>query len=363
MSRRGLNIAPLQSLATPDMRDNSAMHQRRKGIVIALLLVVMLGAGGYLAIRESGLVQPAHWEPPPAELPVVSTRGNVSQGQLAPGCSAYAYAVEGELPGYADNTLSPADVLLVIHGFNNTADKARYKFGIAAEALAQNSFRGVVAGYSWDADTQRDPLAMTGYHEGMRSAQINGAMLARFIQDYKLRNPSTRLHLLGYSMGARVALEALLALADNPHCYYPGVAVTSVHLVGAAVENEDVELGRRYGNAITNSCYALYNYYSPEDNKLTYYFPLKEGDRALGRTDIEHPAQKPPNYIGVNAQRELPKFNDGGKIDVEEYGDNHSGYLGTRDAAGRLIDDGVMDLVARNIGFRATPETRGIPAG
>ncbi len=331
------------------MRDNSAMLRRRRGIAIALLLLVVLGGGGYLAIRNSGLVQPAHWDPPPAQVPVVSTRGNLVNGKLAAGRSAYGYTVEGGLPGYAAGTAAPDDLLLVIHGFNNTAEKAQYKFGIAAEALAQNGYRGVVAGYSWDADTQRDPLAMTGYHAGLRSAQANGAMLARFIADYRQRNPQTRVHLLGYSMGARVALEALLALAQDPQCAYPGVAVCTVQLVGAAVENEDVELGQRFGDAIARCCGALYNYYSPEDNKLTYYFPLKEGDRALGRTDIEHPERKPQNYNGVNVTFELPRLGADGSIDEGEWGDNHSGYLGSRDAAGKLLDDGVLDLIAHNI--------------
>jgi pimeloyl-ACP methyl ester carboxylesterase len=318
-------------------------------MLVTVLVMAVAGAGGYLALRSSGLVQPSHWKPPPKALPVVSTRGNLHRGQLAPGRDAYGYRVEGALPGYAAGSTPPSDLLLVIHGFNNTAKKAQYKFGLAAEGLERGGYRGVVAGYSWDADTQRDPLAMTGYHEGLRHAQANGAMLARFIVDYKKRCPQTRVHLLGYSMGARLALESLLALQQDPQCAYPGVAVSSVHLVGAAVENEEVEQGRRFGGAIAQECGALYNYFSPEDNKLTYYFPLKEGDRALGTTGIEHPDKQPGNYIGVNAQHELPKLSDSGKIDEDEYGDNHSGYLGTRDAAGKLIDDGVMDLIAGNI--------------
>jgi esterase/lipase superfamily enzyme len=240
-------------------------------------------------------------------------------------------------------------LLIVIHGFNNTAEKALYKFGIVQESLATGGFKGVVAGYSWDADTQWDPLAMTGYHEGMRNARGNGPKLARFIVDYKRRCPQTRVHLLGYSMGARLALEALLALQQDPLCSYNGVAVASVHLVGAAVENEEVELGQRYGQAIASRCQALYNYYSREDNKLTYYYPLKEIGRALGQTDVEHPENKPANYVSVDASHELPKITDSGAIDEEEYGDNHSGYLGTRDKHGKLIDNGAMDLVAENI--------------
>jgi esterase/lipase superfamily enzyme len=325
------------------------MQKRRKAMFSAAITLIVLGGGGWIAIQNSGLVQPAHWQPPSASIPVISTRGSLRNGKLTAGHTAYDYHVENTLPGFTAGTAPPGDLILVLHGFNNTAEKALYKFGIAKEALESNHYAGVVAGYSWDADTQWDPLAMTGYHEGLRNATANGTMLARFIVDYKTRNPQTRVHLLGYSMGAKVALETLLALQQDRQCAYPGVAVASVQLVGASISNEDVELGKRYGTAISLRCGVLYNYYSPEDNKLTYYFPIKEGKRALGMTDILHPAHKPSNYIGVNVQFELPKISDTGAIDTDEYGDNHSGYLGTRNQDGKLIDDGVMNLVARNI--------------
>lgn len=325
------------------------MRRWLRAVLITVLVLAALAGSLWLVARQSGLVQPAHWERPPESIPVISTRGSFIKGQLAAGHDACDYTIEGELPGLAAGTAAPADLLLVIHGFNNTADKARYKFGIAQESLASSGYPGVVAGYSWDADTQWDPLAMTGYHEGVRNARGNGPKLARFIIDYKERNPHTRIHLLGYSMGAQLALEALLALEQDPLCAYDGVAVASVHLVGAAVENEEVELGQRYGQAIAARCGQLFNYYSAEDNKLTYYYPLKEAGRALGQTDIEHPLKKPANYVGVDASQELPLISDNGTIDKDEYGDNHSGYLGTRDQHGRLIDNGALDLVAQRI--------------
>lgn len=288
---------------------------------------------------------------------MISTRGSFNNGKLNAGHDAYDYAVEGILPGFALGSTPPDDLLLVIHGFNNTADKALYRFVTAQASLAEGGYKGVVAGYSWDADTQWDPVAMTGYHEGMRNAQGNGPKLARFVIDYKKRCPQTRVHLLGYSMGARLALEALLALQQDPRCSYNGTAVASVHLVGAAVENEDVEMGQRYGQAIAGHCGVLFNYYSPEDNKLTYYFPLKEGDRALGKTDIEHLANKPANYVGVDASHELVTFTKNGAIDEDEYGDNHSDYLGTRGKDGKLIDNGAMDLVAQNISHLPRPSS------
>ena len=322
---------------------------RRRWFIIGSVAVVLLGiVAAALAIRNSGLVQPEDWEPPPMPLPVVSTRGQFADGEPVPGVSDPGYTFEGHLPGL-ESALADGDLVIVIHGFNNTAAKARYKFGIATEALKQAGYSGGVAGFSWDADMQRDPLSMTGYHSAMRNAAANGPLLAEFIKYYRRSYPQARVHLIGYSMGARVALEALLALCGEPECAESGAAVASVHLVGAAVENEDVELGERYGEAVRDCCGMLWNYHSPEDNKLGYFFPLKEGDRALGLTGIEHSARAPENYRDVDASDELPAIGKDGSVDEDEAGDNHSGYLGTCDASGRLVDDGVMDLVAANI--------------
>lgn len=325
------------------------MARKARTLAVIILALLLLSAAGWFGVTQSGLLQPAHWQQPSRPVPLISTRGHLRHGQLSAGCDKYGYDVLGGLPGLAPGTAGPRDLLIVVHGFNNSAEKAVYKFGIAQESLARAGFDGAVAGYSWDADTQKDPLAITGYHEGLRNAAANGPMLARFIVDYAGISPRTRLHLLGYSMGARLVLEALDALAADPRRPPGAVLVSSVHLVGAAVGNEDVELGGRYGRAIQTQCGRCYNYFSPEDNKLGYYFPLKEGDRALGITDIEHAQRRPANYTGVDATRQLPKFDASGKIDVDEYGDNHSGYLGTRDKQGRLIDNGAMDLVAGSI--------------
>jgi esterase/lipase superfamily enzyme len=322
--------------------------RRRRRAIIAVLLVFIAG-GAWVAISKSGLVQPSHWQQPTHPVPIISTRGQFKDGKLTAGHDAFDYSIEGELPGLTRGTKPPQDLLIVVHGFNNTAEKARYKFDIARESLKGAGFKGVIAGYSWDADTQSDPLAMTGYHEALHNATANGLALARFIVDYKAACPQTRVHLIGYSMGARVALEALHAMSEDMHLPRDVVPLSSVHLVGASLQNSDVELGQRYGEAIQARCARLFNYYSPEDNKLGYYYPLKEGNRALGLTGILHKDRSPPNYFEIDARMELPKFDASGNVDIDEYGDNHSGYLGTRDKEGQLLDDGVMDLVARNI--------------
>jgi pimeloyl-ACP methyl ester carboxylesterase len=322
--------------------------QSRRGVIIiaVLLLALLMGVLGYFSLRQlPRMVQP-HYAPPQAALALVSTRGQFSGGALLPPYGPTDYSVRGTLPGWAAGTPAPADLLVIIHGFNNNENKALYKFDVAREGLIDAGYGGAIAGFSWDADTQHDALSATGFHEGRRHAVGNGPKLARFVADYRARCPRTRIHLLGYSMGARVALETLWAADDDPLLAGAGWHVDSVLLVGAAVDNEEVELGERYGEAIERRAGALMNYFSPRDSKLREFFPFKEGDRALGQAGIEHSERAPKNYRERDVEDQLMSYDDSGRPEPGETGENHSGYLGNRGPDGQLLDDGVMDLVA-----------------
>lgn len=319
-----------------------------------LWLLLLLPFALVLVIARS-LKQPSSFPAPTTSLPVISTRGSFdSRGLLTLPDTAPRYRIEGELEAASQTAESApsggtSDLVIVVHGFNNTADKARYKFDIAAEGLRGAGYGGLIAGFSWDADRQRDPLAMSGYHAARRVAVGNGPLLASFIADWHRAHPDCRIHLLGYSMGARLVLEALLQLERDPVLVALHLQVDSVHLVGAAVDDDEAELNAVYGQAIQHCCGRFFNYYSREDNKLGAYYWPKEGDRALGETGIEHPVLAPSNYEDVDVAAELHSYSEAGMLREGEEGDNHSGYLGNRAPDGRLLDDGVMDLIAARI--------------
>lgn len=323
-----------------------ANPRRNRTIAALLLIVLLLVALSVFALRQlPALVQP-HYAAPAAALAVISTRGHFADGGLVAPHGPAEYAVRGNLAGFRPGSPAPTDLLVVIHGFNNSENKALFKFDVAREGLTRAGYGGAIAGFSWDADTQLDPLSMTGYHEGRAHAVGNGPKLARFVSDYRARCPRTRIHLLGYSMGARVALETLAAADEDPALAEAGWRVDSVLLVGAAIDNEEVELGERYGAAVERRAAALVNYYSPRDSKLYKFFPVKEGDRALGQAGLEHSERAPANYVEQDVQAELISYDAAGRPLPDEQGENHSGYLGNRGTGGQLLDDGVMDLVA-----------------
>jgi pimeloyl-ACP methyl ester carboxylesterase len=318
-------------------------------ILIFICIVVLLALVTRWALNEFGVLKPMPWAGPKTAPPMISTRGHFRNGKLVHGHGRLDYTVIGDIPGMAPGTEPADDLLIIIHGFNNEPEKAAYMVALARRSMVENGYEGAVAGLSWDADTQHDPWSTTGYYTGRRHAVGNGPKLAKFIADYKTACPGSRVHIMGYSMGARLALEVLWAFEKDPDLAATLWKVDSVHLAGAAVDNEEVELGMRYGSAIENRVGKFYNYYSFEDNILGVLFPIKEGDRALGEMDIEHKDLRPFNYVAVDAEKELYTFDSEGKPLIDELGNNHMNCLGYIDAEGNLLDDGVMDLVARAI--------------
>ena len=77
-----------------------------------------------------------------------------------------------------------------------------------------------------------------------RHSKDNGPKLAQFILDYmdncKNENKESKFRLISHSLGARVILSSLESLHKNTIWNNNNYKITSVHLLGAAVDNEEI---------------------------------------------------------------------------------------------------------------------------
>ncbi|WP_435097553.1 alpha/beta hydrolase [Halarchaeum sp. P4] len=253
-------------------------------------------------------------------VPLVSTRGDVADdGTLTDGASTTGYDTDGHVPGVDTDAVD--DLFVYVHGWNNAESDARTKFDTADAAFSKAGYTGTLVGFTWDSDVGGG--VDMGWEESKDAADLNGPKLAAFCRDYADAASSPRIHLVSHSLGARVLFGALRALRSAD--WGPdGQQVTSVHLLGAAVDNETptAEDTANY-RATRDVPEAAYNYHSEDDDTLRSFYNAYEVDQALGETGFEDGNTVPDSYDEYDA--------------TDEVGSDHSGY--TESLADQVVSD------------------------
>lgn len=154
-------------------------------------------------------------------------------------------------------------------GFENALEI----FDRADKSLKEENYPFDVVGFSWDSDTIS--LA-NAWNIAKLIAKDNGPKLGQAILDIKKNCEQTNIRLIAHSLGARVALSALDYLNKNQDWNNNNFRITTVHLMGAAVDNEEVskdpndiltdttnsdtnKIKSAFGEAIENEVIRFYN--------------------------------------------------------------------------------------------------------
>jgi hypothetical protein len=329
-------------------------------------------------------------------LPIVSTRGDfdLTNGKLI-GYSPIAYK-SSNIPGL-QNDLCPEEpnkTAIYIHGYgvNGKTFASENALEIFSrvnmslyKSLYNNNITLNIIGFNWDSDITNKEK---GWEIAKYVAKNNGLKLAQFILDFKNNCPDADIRLIAHSLGSRVALSSIDILNNHPEWNDKNFTVKSVHLLAAAVDDEEIsknsfdivkdptngysmnvteikypsldKLKTSFGQAIEEEVGQFYNFYSPKDDSLEFSYKLNEKDNALGLTGAEDGISLPRNYNETDVQKELKPFCDADGHNSCDYpynivlnsipseGDNHFGYIGFRYANGTLKDDGAMDVVMKN---------------
>jgi pimeloyl-ACP methyl ester carboxylesterase len=334
--------------------------------------------------------------------PLVVTVGefNLTTGKLLPGHSPIAYKASN-IPGLQNDGCpkNPDKTVVYIHGYavngktfaSEASSDIFNRVKLSLENKTNNTQNNTinVIGFNWDSNilTKDKPWEIA-----KDIAKKNGLKLAQFILDFKNKCLDTDIRLIAHSLGARVALSSLDILHNNPEWNAKNYQVKSVHLLGAAVDNEEItknpfdivkdpmngyniniiemkypisldKIKSAYGQAVEDEVEKFYNFFSPKDDSLEIFYPLNENnDSALGLTGAEKGISLPNNYIETNVQSQIKPFCDADGHNSCDYpynivlysrpayGDNHFGYIGFMNANGTLKDDGAMDEVVKNWG-------------
>lgn len=302
----------------------------------------------------------------------------------------------------------PAEIAIFVHGWGNDEFKAKERLDRVKMSLENSNYSIPLIGLSWDSNKLWD--------EAKIIAKENGPKLANFIIGYidtckHQHNKDTNIRLMSHSMGARVLLSTLDDLHTNPTWNNNDYKIASVHLMGAAVDDEEVSknpldidgdsaIKHAYGKAIQDEVVRFYNLYNPEDNMLQpqpfqqdgyiyQIYPFFENDLALGQsgrdtTIATRDQVSTPPYYEINVQNQILAIRNADAMEDLHYlycgfttcavtlagsydfglcggftssyvckvdiGDNHGGYIGFRDSnnINQLKDDGAINIVVKN---------------
>jgi hypothetical protein len=167
----------------------------------------------------------------------------------------------------------------MVHGMRNDASGALAKFKIAKTRLTQLGYVYPVVGFTYDSNVRGAHIKsyeMKAVKTGKIIAEKNGTHLAKFILDFKVKSPETRIRLMGHSLGSDVILHALRRLAGMP-----GI-VESVYFFGSSIPAAHMSR-KKYGKILqTVVRKKIVNYYSLQDDVLEHSHKIGAIESPLG---------------------------------------------------------------------------------
>ena len=274
-----------------------------------------------------------------------------------------------------DGSSCPKELIVFIHGFKGSPS------GTFSRDLEQLGYDTKVSGadfklvnFNWDSDRMGTyPIIVQGqllfeipaiaaFNRAGAVGENNGPKLAQFFVDFSDACPesATRIRVVSHSLGAKVALYTLKSLEVDETELDEGKTVSrpiirSVHLVGAAVDNETPGVTEktagveRLGQYIQSQTVELFNFHSKKDSTLGALYSVARGfDIPLGRDGAQDSLKPdkdddlPDNYTDTDILNELIEDTDGDGNRDKLKGKNHFGYFGIfKD--GVLFDNGAVD--------------------
>ena len=297
---------------------------------------------------------------------IISTRGHFnyhSAGQLIQGHNITYYAYSSDL---ADNNISKIsnkftcppekEIAIYIHGAWLDEQAANEQFNRTTMSLISNNYMIPLMGFNWDSNT---PINKGGWEIAKNIAEKNGPKLAQFVLDFKNKCMDTDIRFIAHSLGAEVVNRPASLSSNQQRDEKSGLNITSIHLLGAAIDRSSVAANTTFGKTIDKMVGDFYNLRNSEDNMLEYVYRFVEKRDALGLLGISHSMPLPKNYFEREVNSEIPPIQDvdgNSKLDCFDFfvilpGDNHCGYVGARGLSPFETiprNDGAIDIIVQD---------------
>jgi len=181
-----------------------------------------------------------------------------------------------------EKLIGSKELTIMIHGLQNDNAGAVAKIILARNRLRKLGYVYPVVGFSYDSNTTGAHLILYVKHAlavGQIIAKKNGRNLGKFIEDFKITSPKTKIRLMGHSLGSQVILSTIEYLARKKR--YTGI-IESVHFFGASI-TADTPSSKKYGKTLqTIVNKKIVNHFAPTDAVLHWANTAKYIQGPLG---------------------------------------------------------------------------------
>ena len=200
-------------------------------------------------------------------IPRISTRGyyDLTTGKTIKTNFYYLYPKKD-----FKKLIGKKELTIMIHGLQNNNAGAIAKVILARNRLRKLGYVHPVIGFSYDSNTTGAHLikhVKRALAVGQRIAKKNGRNLGKFIEDFKITSPKTKIRLMGHSLGSQVILSTIEYLAKKKK--NTGI-IESAYFFGASI-TEDIPSSKKYGKILQKIIdKKIINYYAPTDDVLNW---------------------------------------------------------------------------------------------
>ncbi|MBV9555138.1 MAG: alpha/beta hydrolase [Alphaproteobacteria bacterium] len=182
--------------------------------------------------------------------------------------AAWVADIMAQVPRQTDATgVSRGDVLVFIHGYNNTADLVLQRHRLIKQNLAANGFAGTVVSFDWPSGD----IALA-YLPDREEAKKTAFALVRDgiwpVAQGQAANCQVNVHLLAHSTGAYVVQEAFDDADDHAAISAINWTVSQIALISGDISASSLTAGDSETESIYRHCIRLTNYANAHDEVL-----------------------------------------------------------------------------------------------
>ncbi len=189
------------------------------------------------------------------------------------------------------------DVLVYVHGFNNSADTTLHRHRLIRKGLKTLGYKGAVVSFDWPSASN-----VLNYLDDRSDAKLTALRLvtdgiAPFSRVVR-QDCDISVHVLAHSMGAFVVREAFDDADDRPAVAATGWTLSQVMFAAADVSAQSMATSPT-SSSLYRHCVRLTNYSNPYDSVLSISGAKRVGVAPrVGRIGL--PATAPEKAVNVN---------------------------------------------------------------